>query len=606
MGGRRRRAAGRAAQRRCRAGPRLLRSWRHRADGDRRVRGVGVARSRPPAGRRGAPRRGGGRAGPWRRGAPAGLRRRRRRRGNRRDRGGGDGARAETSKRGPRGGPEARGTASVRRRGRLVRLRAGGHAWHEDGGGASAAGGPAARGPGGGGGTRGPGRRAAPAARGVERPRAGGGLRAARGAGRGGAARGDPAPPGGLPRRGSGLRCAGLGGRRRPGGAASRISAGAPRALRFRRRRSAGRGSECACRRRAAGRDPRVRGQSHAPHAPSPTPDRADSRAAGPGRRLAAGRPATRTPDRGPGRPRRRGRDRPARVRMGGHRPCLRRADRGAPMSLDAVALEVMAHAFASVAEEMGLVLIHSALSPNIRERRDCSAALFDAQGEMIAQAAHIPVHLGAMADAVAAVRAQSHAPQPRPGEIFLLNDPYTGGTHLPDLTLVGAIDAGGQIGGYSVVRAHHSDVGGMQPGSMPAGARELFAEGLVIPPVRLTAEVERVVLANVRTPAMRRGDLAAQRAAVERGADGLRALVARYGWAGVQRAARDLMDYAERRTRAALGRFTVAGPAATGWMEGDGGTDADLAITVRVDIREGDFHADFTGPAAAAAGHGD
>ena len=138
----------------------------------------------------------------------------------------------------------------------------------------------------------------------------------------------------------------------------------------------------------------------------------------------------------------------------------------------------------------------------------------------------------------------------------------------------------------------------------MPAGARELFAEGLVIPPVRLTPEVERLVLANVRTPAMRRGDLAAQRAAVERGADGLRALVDRYGWAGVQRAARDLMDYAERRTRAALGRYTVPGLSATDWMEGDGVTDADLAITVRVDIKDGTFHADFTGTAPAAEGN--
>ena len=269
-------------------------------------------------------------------------------------------------------------------------------------------------------------------------------------------------------------------------------------------------------------------------------------------------------------------------------------------MTLDAVGLEVMAHAFASIAEEMGLVLIHSALSPNIRERRDCSAALFDADGQMIAQAAHIPVHLGAMAEAVAAVRAQD----PGPGEIFLLNDPYTGGTHLPDLTLVGAIAVDGRVAGYSVVRAHHSDVGGMQPGSMPAGARELVAEGLVIPPVRLTPEVERVVLANVRTPVMRRGDLAAQRAAVERGAEGLRALVARYGWAGVQRAARDLMDYAERRTRAALGGRAVAGLSATDWMEGDGVTDADLAIRVRVDIQGGEFHADFTGTAPAAAGN--
>ncbi len=276
-------------------------------------------------------------------------------------------------------------------------------------------------------------------------------------------------------------------------------------------------------------------------------------------------------------------------------------------MSHDAVALDVMAHAFAGLAEEMGLVLIHSALSPNIRERRDCSAALFDAQGEMIAQAAHIPVHLGAMADAVAAVRAQS--PPPRPGEIFLLNDPYTGGTHLPDLTLVGSIDTGGagpdgEIGGYSVVRAHHSDVGGMQPGSMPAGARDLFAEGIVIPPVRLTPEVERVLLANVRTPAMRHGDLAAQRAAVERGAEGLRALAARYAWSGVRQAARDLMDYAERRTRTVLTALAAPAAQATDWMEGDGVTDADLPIAVRVEIREGVFFADFTGTAAAGPGN--
>ena len=137
-------------------------------------------------------------------------------------------------------------------------------------------------------------------------------------------------------------------------------------------------------------------------------------------------------------------------------------------MRLDAVGLEVMAHAFASVAEEMGLVLVHSALSPNIRERRDASAALFATDGEMIAQAAHIPVHLGALADAVAAVRAL----EPQPGELFILNDPYAGGSHLPDLTLIGAIEIDGHLGGYSVVRAHHSDVGGMTPGSMPAGAR--------------------------------------------------------------------------------------------------------------------------------------
>src|SRR2546429_9214239 len=135
-----------------------------------------------------------------------------------------------------------------------------------------------------------------------------------------------------------------------------------------------------------------------------------------------------------------------------------------------------MGHAFASIAEEMGLVLIHSAVSPNIRERRDCSAALFDADGEMIAQAAHIPVHLGAMAESVAAVRALD--PPPQGGELFLLNDPYTGGPPLPDLTVIGSIagEGGGGLAGLSVVRAHHSDRGGGQARSIAAGAREDFS----------------------------------------------------------------------------------------------------------------------------------
>jgi len=272
-------------------------------------------------------------------------------------------------------------------------------------------------------------------------------------------------------------------------------------------------------------------------------------------------------------------------------------------MRLDAVRLEVMAHAFASIAEEMGLVLVHSALSPNIRERRDASAALFDADGEMIAQAAHIPVHLGALADAVAAVRRLE--PFPQAGEMFILNDPYGGGSHLPDLTLIGAIDIDGQVGGYSVVRAHHSDVGGMTPGSMPASARELYQEGIIIPPTRLTLEVERLLLANVRTPAMRRGDLAAQRAAVERGAQGLRALARRHGWNALREAARELLDYAERRTKSALSRLPSAAPmTATDYLEGDGVIDHDLEICVRITIQDGIFHANFAGTRDAAPGN--
>jgi N-methylhydantoinase B len=274
-------------------------------------------------------------------------------------------------------------------------------------------------------------------------------------------------------------------------------------------------------------------------------------------------------------------------------------------MTLDPIAREVMAHAFAGIAEEMGLVLVHSAVSPNIRERRDASAALFDARGDMIAQAAHIPVHLGALADAVAAVRAE----HPRPGELYILNDPYAGGSHLPDLTLVGVIRAGEDVGGYSVVRAHHSDVGGATPGSMPAGARELYAEGIVLPPVAFTPEVERVLLANVRTPDVRRADLSAQQAAVRRGAEGMWSLAARHGWGFVQEAARGLMDDAERRTRAALVKAVVdtgerTAYEAVDYLEGDGVTDEDIPIRVRVEIKDGVFYADFTGTSPAVMGN--
>src|SRR5687768_10774376 len=148
-------------------------------------------------------------------------------------------------------------------------------------------------------------------------------------------------------------------------------------------------------------------------------------------------------------------------------------------MKFDRLELTVMANAFAMIAEEMGTVLVRGALSPNIRERRDASSALFDADGRMVAQAAHIPVHLGAMPESVRAVRACG----PKPNDVFLLNDPYEGGSHLPDLTLVHAIGVGGGTGtrivGYSAVRAHHADVGGMSPGSMPQGATELVQEGI-------------------------------------------------------------------------------------------------------------------------------
>src|SRR5215203_4782249 len=137
---------------------------------------------------------------------------------------------------------------------------------------------------------------------------------------------------------------------------------------------------------------------------------------------------------------------------------------------LDPVTLSVLASALSGVAEEMGAVLIRGAYSSNIKERRDCSAALFDAGGRMVAQAEHIPVHLGAMPESVAAVMER----EPRAGDVWILNDPYRGGTHLPDVTLVSPMALDGEVAGYAVTRAHHSDVGGMSPGSMPAGSRDI------------------------------------------------------------------------------------------------------------------------------------
>jgi N-methylhydantoinase B len=278
----------------------------------------------------------------------------------------------------------------------------------------------------------------------------------------------------------------------------------------------------------------------------------------------------------------------------------------GARSVVDPLELSVLAHAVAMIAEEMGAVLVRGALSPNIRERRDASSALFDAQGRMVAQAAHIPVHLGAMPEAVAAVRARG----PRPRDVFLLNDPYHGGSHLPDLTLVEVVELDGGIGGYAAVRAHHADVGGMSPGSMPQGATELVQEGLVIPPVRLVRagvmddDLLSLLLANVRTPAERRGDLGAQLAACAAGAAGWRALAARLGRARLDAACDALLDYAERRVRARLAPLEGRSGRAADRLEGDGVSEADVHVVVSLAVRDGALVLDFTGSAPQVAGN--
>ena len=277
--------------------------------------------------------------------------------------------------------------------------------------------------------------------------------------------------------------------------------------------------------------------------------------------------------------------------------------------TFDALELTVFSQSVAMLAEEMGSLLERSAISPNIRERRDASCALFDADGRMVAQAAHIPVHLGAMPESVAAVRAVGAVP----GDCFLLNDPSHGGSHLPDLTMVEVIadpaDAT-RIIGYAAVRAHHADVGGMSPGSMPFGATELFQEGLIVPPVRLECagipqdDVLRLVLANVRTPAEREGDLRAQRAACRAGRAGWQALYARMGGPILTQAVDALLDYTERRVRASLARLNGAVGHAANALEGDGVTDAPIPVVITARVADATLHLDLTGTSPAVRGN--
>ncbi|HEV2811331.1 MAG TPA: hydantoinase B/oxoprolinase family protein [Acidimicrobiales bacterium] len=212
---------------------------------------------------------------------------------------------------------------------------------------------------------------------------------------------------------------------------------------------------------------------------------------------------------------------------------------------LDPASLQVLISRLTGVAEEMGAVLRRSAYSPNIKERADCSTALFTPAGELLVQAEHIPVHLGSMPASVAAAIGAFGADGLGPGEQVVLNDPFAGGTHLNDLTLVAPCWAGGRLVGWAANRAHHADVGGAAPGSIPPDATEMYQEGLRLPPVRLTPEVEAVLFANSRTPEERAGDLDAQIGANRLGVERLA------GFAGAP--LDEVTSYGERRMRATL-----------------------------------------------------
>jgi N-methylhydantoinase B len=264
--------------------------------------------------------------------------------------------------------------------------------------------------------------------------------------------------------------------------------------------------------------------------------------------------------------------------------------------------MEIFKSLFTSVAEEMGITLRRTAFSPNIKERRDYSCAVFDGAGELIAQGDHMPVHLGSMPMSVlAAVRALSMGP----GDIVALNDPYEGGTHLPDITLVSAVfsrdGAGRKPLFFLANRAHHSDVGGMTPGSMPLST-EIFQEGIRIPPVKLyvagrpSDQAMRLILANVRTPREREGDLTAQIAANRTGERRLHQIVQRYGERETRAYARHLQDYSERMVRSLVKQLPAGTYSAEDFLDDDGIGNLPVRIRATITVGGGSLLVDFSG----------
>ncbi len=282
---------------------------------------------------------------------------------------------------------------------------------------------------------------------------------------------------------------------------------------------------------------------------------------------------------------------------------------------VDPVVLEVFRHLFTALAEEMGAALKRASFSPNIKERRDYSCALFDADGTAVALGDHMPVHLGAMPMSVTA--ALDALGRLDPGDVACLNDPFEGGTHLPDVTLLapvhapgasGAPDRGAEPVAFVASRAHHSDVGGMSPGSMPL-AREIFQEGLRIPPVRLyrrgvrDADLWRTILANVRTPEERAGDLDAQLAALHAGSARLLEIAGARGLPLTQAAMKALVEYADRLVEAGLERIPDGTYRAADCLDDDGFGSGPQWIRVALEVRGRRLVVDFAGTAPQAEG---
>ena len=271
-----------------------------------------------------------------------------------------------------------------------------------------------------------------------------------------------------------------------------------------------------------------------------------------------------------------------------------------------AVDREIFKHLYGSIAEEMGVRLQRSAFSPNIKERRDFSCAVFDHAGRLVAQAAHIPIHLGAMPLSVEACCRHLTV---GPGDVVMLNDPFQGGTHLPDITVVSPVFVeDGSLLGFVANRAHHADVGGMSPGSMPL-SRELYQEGVIIPPVklmeagRMNQALWEFFLANVRIPQERAGDVQAQLAANRIGAERLQELVARYGAERVRDNMAELLRYSETLTRHGIRTLPNGTYRYEDVLDDDGFDPDPITIAVTVTIRDEEVEVDFEGSAPQCTG---
>ena len=268
---------------------------------------------------------------------------------------------------------------------------------------------------------------------------------------------------------------------------------------------------------------------------------------------------------------------------------------------LDPIALQVLVGGLRAACDEMGATLIRSAYSANIKERHDCSTALFDPAGELVMQAEHIPVHLGSMPDAVAAVLGEEQ----RRGRSWILNDPYRGGTHLPDITLVSPVFADGELLGFAASRAHHADVGGPTPGSMPAFSRSLDEEGVVIPPTIAAADTLERLAAQMRSPRQRLADLRAQEAANRIGELRLAELHERLGAEALRAGMAEILTYTERRTRAALAELPDGTYRAEDVLEADwNGNERDLRLQLEATIEGESLRLDFTGSAEQVDGN--